>query len=210
MAILARDSGNTEFEKCPLGVWPAIAVDVIDLGEVETPFKWEKGPLAGQTKIQHQIQVVWQVDAETEDETPARREDGTMHRLSKFYNLTLNENATLRKDLDRWRGKPFTNEQLEQGWDVESIIGAQCQLNVVENDKGKVVVESVLPRGRRDPALEADEYQREMDRPGGRDTRSPAAEGQKTGGRGAVGKGKQERPAASDDEGDDDSFPLPF
>lgn len=176
MAIKAF-GGSGEFEKCPAGIWPALAIDVVDLGEVETPFKHEKGPLAGQTKVQHQIQIVWQVDALDENDEPARRDDGTMHRLSKYYNLSLNENATLRKDLDRWRGKAFTDEELADGWDVEAVIGAQCQVSVIHNDKGKVLVDTVLPKGRRDPEIQPDEYTREKDKPGGRDTRSPAERG---------------------------------
>lgn len=202
MAILAKDVKG-DFEKCPLGIFPAICVDVVDLGEVETPFKWEKGPQMGQPKVQHQIQLIWQVAAEDEDGNPVFRDDDTMHRLSKFYNLSLNENATLRKDLDRWRGKPFTDAELAEGWDVEAVIGAQCQLNVVQNDKGKVVVESVLPKGRRDPVLEADDYEREMDRPGGRDTRSPAEKPAKGGG------GKRTRQEEPEEE-DDFEASLPF
>lgn len=179
MAIKARDKsmGGTDFEICPTGLQHAVCVDVIDLGEVETPFIDER---TGQKKIQHQIKIVWQVDAVEEDGTPARRTDGLMHRLSKFYTLSLNEKANLRKDLDRWRGKPFTDEELADGWDVEAVIGADCQVNVfhkASGDKTYANVESVLARPRGAPKLQPEEYTREKDVPGGKDTRSPAGDG---------------------------------
>lgn len=204
MAIKAF-GGSGEFEKCPQGLWPALAIDVIDLGEVETPFKHEKGPLAGQTKVQHQIQIVWQVDALNDDDSPARRDDGTMHRLSKFYNLSLNENANLRKDLDRWRGKPFTDEELAEGWDVEAVIGAQCQLQVI-HDGDKVKVDTVLPRGRRDGDIQPDEYTREKDLPGGKDVRSPAAESQGT----PKQQARRQSYQQEDDLPMDEDMKLPF
>jgi hypothetical protein len=54
--------------------------------------------------------------------------------VSKFYTLSLNEKASLRKDLQSWRGKPFTEEELK-GFDVEKLIGANCLLNIVEYEK---------------------------------------------------------------------------
>ncbi len=208
MAIQAYGSPKSDYAKCPTGVWPAVCVDVIDLGEKETPFKIEQGPRAGEPKIAHQIQVIFLVDAEDEDGNPARRDDGGMHRLGKYFNLSLNEKSNLRKDLDRWRGIPFTDEQLQDGWDVESIIGAQAQVNIihVKDSKGetRARVESILARNRKAAALGIGDYAREMDRPGGYDVRSPEAEEQSTGGYDNPATYKQE------EEDDSDQDTLPF
>ena len=48
---------------------------------------------------------------------------------------TVNEKfskASLRKDLESWRGQPFTKEELK-GFDLKNILGASCQLQVVHN-----------------------------------------------------------------------------
>lgn len=45
------------------------------------------------------------------------------------------EKATLRKDLDAWRGKPFTAEELA-GFNLKNVINAACILTIV-NQEGK-------------------------------------------------------------------------
>ena len=55
--------------------------------------------------------------------------------LSKPYTASLHENATLRKDLDAWRGKPFTAEELA-GFNLQNVIGAPCILTII-NQEGK-------------------------------------------------------------------------
>lgn len=75
--------------------------------------------------------------------------------ISKFYTLSLNKKATLRKDLECWRGRAFTPEEL-QGFELAKVLGTACQLTVVGADNGKAKVEAVsgIPRGTLVPALE--------------------------------------------------------
>jgi hypothetical protein len=69
--------------------------------------------------------------------------------VSKFYTLSLNEKANLRKDLESWRGKAFSDAEIENGFDIEKLIGANCYLNIAQNDKGKSVISAInpLPKG---------------------------------------------------------------
>lgn len=201
MGVMAKDNGGGDFMQPPVGVHPALCIDVIDLGVVKTPFKDEK---TGADKYAHQIQIVWVAHCENEHGEVLLRDDGKPFRLSKFYTLSLNERSNLRKDLDSWRGKSFTDEELAEGFDVEKLLGVQCNLNLVEkkkkgSDKTQVVVENVLPKNRRDPAIDQPEYTREKDRPGGRDTRSPKQ-----------GQGGFKPPAPPQQDGIDDDDDLPF
>lgn len=50
--------------------------------------------------------------------------------LSKAYNLSLNEKATLRKDLESWRGKSFTEKELG-GFDISKLMNQPCFIQVV-------------------------------------------------------------------------------
>jgi len=50
--------------------------------------------------------------------------------VTKTYTASLNEKANLRKDLESWRGRPFTVEEL-QGFDLEKVVKAPCMLNLV-------------------------------------------------------------------------------
>lgn len=58
--------------------------------------------------------------------------------ISREYALSLNTKANLRKDLESWRGRPFTSEELA-GFDVANVVGKPCMLNVIQaTTDGKV------------------------------------------------------------------------
>jgi hypothetical protein len=70
--------------------------------------------------------------------------------ISKRYTLSLNEKSSLRKDLQSWRGKPFTQEELN-GFDVSKVIGSNCLISVLHSDRaGSVYADisgiSALPK----------------------------------------------------------------
>lgn len=56
--------------------------------------------------------------------------------ISKEYTLSLSKKAKLRADLESWRGKGFTEEELK-GFDVSKIIGQPCLLSVIHKTSGK-------------------------------------------------------------------------
>lgn len=69
--------------------------------------------------------------------------------ISAFYNLSLGKKSNLRRDLEAWRGRPFTPEEL-QGFELGKVLGTACQLTVVHSEiSGKANVKSVagIPRG---------------------------------------------------------------
>lgn len=71
--------------------------------------------------------------------------------ISKFYTKSLGKKASLRKDLESWRGRPFTAEELT-GFDMKKILGVGCQLQVID-DEGKSKISAVvgLPKGTQVP-----------------------------------------------------------
>lgn len=150
MPIIATASEGKTFTPAPEGVHQAVCVDVIDLGMVKSKFTDDKG----NEKFQHKINVVWQI-GET-------RDDGKRFQVYKRYTLSLNEKATLRKDLESWRGRPFSPDE-ERGFDVETVIGANCLLNVQHNtsgDKTYANAVSVMPLMKGMPKMLALDYQR--------------------------------------------------
>lgn len=147
IATAGADSAN--YTPAPEGTHQAVCVDVIDKGMV--PNKFKDGAL------QHKIDIAWQI-AET-------RDDGKRFVLYKRYTLSLNEKATLRHDLESWRGKKFTRDE-EMGFDVEKLIGANCLINVQHapgtKDPAKVFanVVSVMPLLKGMPKIAPDGYER--------------------------------------------------
>jgi hypothetical protein len=118
MPIMASATDTQTYSPAPEGVHQAVCVDIEDLGILESTFKDDK---TGLPKKQRKIKVYWQIGA--------RRDDGKRFVLSKRYTLSLHEKASLRHDLEAWRGRAFTEDEL-RGFDVETVKGANCLLNV--------------------------------------------------------------------------------
>ena len=58
--------------------------------------------------------------------------------VHKTYTLSLSEKSNLRGDLETWRGRPFTDAEL-QSFDVAKVIGVPCMVTVAHVEKkGKV------------------------------------------------------------------------
>lgn len=127
MPIYASAGSGTSFTPAPAGTHQAVCVDVIDKGQQPNPFK----PGTTQAKID----IAWQI-AET-------RDDGKPYLVFKRYTLSLNEKASLRHDLESWRGRPFTPEE-ERRFDVETVIGANCLISVQHNTKGDKTYANVM------------------------------------------------------------------
>lgn len=116
MPILATAS-NSNFEPCPAGMQQAVCCDVIDKGVLETTY----GP-------KHKVDIRWQ--------TAEKMADGRPYLVQKRYTLSLNDKSTLRKDLESWRGRAFTEAELG-GFDLEKLIGVNALLIIVHNKGSK-------------------------------------------------------------------------
>jgi hypothetical protein len=55
--------------------------------------------------------------------------------IGKQYTMSLNEKANLRADLESWRGKIFTKEELN-GFNLMNILGKPCMIGVTHNQSG--------------------------------------------------------------------------
>lgn len=144
MGFSATAGGGQAFRRVPTGVWVARCVDIIDLGTQEV--EWQ-----GQSKLQHKVQIGWEVFGEDEAGVPLTADvDGKEMPLtiSKRYTLSLSDRAALRRDLEAWRGKPFDADEL-RGFDVSRLLGAYCLLNIAEeaSDNGKTYsnIKSITP-----------------------------------------------------------------
>ena len=50
--------------------------------------------------------------------------------ISKDYTLSMHEKSNLRKDLESWRGKGFTQTEAEM-FDITKLLGLPCMLNII-------------------------------------------------------------------------------
>lgn len=136
MAIIAKDSGGGDFEAIPAGMHNAVGARVYDLGQQ---------PGFNPGSFAHKVCILWELATRyTAGDFANQR-----MRVSKTYTLSLSEKANLRHDLESWRGRAFTEQEL-QGFDVEKVVSAPCTLNLVETvnpktNKRYVKVAAVMP-----------------------------------------------------------------
>lgn len=124
MPIVAKRP-NTSFTPAPEGPQQAVCVDVVDLGLVEQNF----GSDEGDATLKPMVRIVWH-SAEIDPAT------GKPYTISNRYTLSLHEKANLRKHLESWRGRVFTEAELD-GFDLETVIGANAYIQIVHKVSGK-------------------------------------------------------------------------
>lgn len=137
MSIIAK-AEKSEFEKLPLpdeGTVQAVCCGVWDLGMQKTNFK-------GEEKTRHKVVIAWELNQLIN--APTSDYNGQPYMLSKTYTLSLYENAALRKDLESWRGRAFTEAELETGVDMEKLYGVNCLIGVTHQN-GYANITSILP-----------------------------------------------------------------
>jgi hypothetical protein len=127
MSLIATDTTGDKFPKLPLpeaGTTQAVCCAVWDLGLQLSTFKNEDGS----DKHQHKIIIAWEIAEKIN--APESEYHGKPYMLKKTYTLSLGEKANLRKDLESWRGIPFTEAELRNGFDVEKLYGINCLLGI--------------------------------------------------------------------------------
>jgi hypothetical protein len=148
MPIFARKKEG-DYTVAPEGLWPAVCCDVYDKGLVETPW--------GQ---QVKIEISWQLE-ERNPETKKR------FLVSQSYTPSLHEKSKLRPLLESWRGRKFSKDE-EREFDIERLLGACCQLQLVHNikDDGRTYanVQACVPYPRNIARIGVEDYVRRIDR----------------------------------------------
>ena len=123
MSFYVEDKGGN-FERCPAGMHLARCYRIVDLGT-------QKSEYMGQVKYLHKIMLGWEIHGMHDDGTPIKMQDGRPFGIFKNYTLSWSEKANLRLDLQSWRGKPFTQEEMRK-FDLKNVLGAWCMLNIIE------------------------------------------------------------------------------
>jgi hypothetical protein len=134
MPLIIRDE-KKEFEQCPSGTHMAVCAYVFDIGNQEARFSDQE------VKVQHKAVISFELSK--------KMSDGRPFMLSKFYTLSFAEKSNLTRDLMSWRGRGLSDEEREEGFDLETLIGENCLLGVAQNDKGKSIITTIsaLPEG---------------------------------------------------------------
>ena len=124
---------KVNFDPVPQGLHHAVCYGLYDLG---TQFDEHFG------KHTRKVLIAWEIPGER----ILIEKDGVKFDLpraiSRQYTQSLHEKANLRKDLESWRGKAFTTEELE-GFNLKTILGTNCMIQVIHKKKDDKVYANV-------------------------------------------------------------------
>ena len=144
MSLFASAAAATKFPPIEQGTYPAICTALVDIGNQYSE-KFDKST--------HKVVIQWEIPSEVID-----TDDGQKTRVqSETYTLSLNEKAALRKVLESWRGRQFTEEELKR-FDLRNILGVPCLITIIHRDSpngntyANVSSVSKMPKGFPNPA----------------------------------------------------------
>ena len=121
--IVEASGGGREFKIVPAGTHLARLYRIVDLGTQTTTYQ-------GETKMQRKVMFAWEIHGEDDAGDPLVTEDGKPMAIFKNYTLSWNEAATLRKDLQAWRGQPWSDQEAAR-FDLKNVLGQWCMLNII-------------------------------------------------------------------------------
>lgn len=115
--LIAKDSDGKNFAKA--GTHIARCVQVIDIGTQYSDY-YENS--------KHKVVIGWELPEEIDpnDESPTL--------VWKRYTVSLDQRARLRQDLESWRGRAFTREELK-GFNLALILDKPCMINIVHAER---------------------------------------------------------------------------
>lgn len=133
---------KSNFLPAPNGPNPAVCIKVVDLGT-------QDGDWQGKKNRKRKVTIGFELFSDE------RMSDGRPFIVSKTYTWSMSDKAGLRKDLESWRGKEFSDADFDAktGFQINAILGKPCLLNIKHETKAdgnvKAHIDSIsrLPKG---------------------------------------------------------------
>ncbi len=122
---------KSDYKPLPEGTHPAVCSALIDLG-LQDAFGIPKPQLM--LRFEFPTQRVNRVDNGVQTDEPMVK--------YQFYTNSLNKKANLRRDLEGWRDKGFTKEELD-GFDVRNVVGHPCMISIIHDNSGDRVKDKI-------------------------------------------------------------------
>lgn len=134
MALTYRAKG-TDFKRIPPGSHIAVCDIVADVGLQETFFGTKR-----------QVYLRFEVSEERWSyEKDGRQMEGPGV-IGNFYTASMSKKANLRKVLEGWRGKAFTEQEAEK-FDIASVLGKPCMVTVQESTSDGTTYSNIVAVG---------------------------------------------------------------
>lgn len=120
--MIVKETGG-DFTPAPAGTHIARCFGMVSLG-TQLPNNPQFNPA-------FKIMLMFELPDE-----PLSGDSGKVLTISKEFTASLSEKSNLRHDLEGWRGRSFTKEEL-QGFDVVQVVGHPCMLTVIHKQSAK-------------------------------------------------------------------------
>ena len=119
--MINATSSGAKREPIPAGNYVARCYSMIHIGTVEED-------ILGEKKMLNKVRITWELPGEMRVFHEDKGEQPLV--ISKDFTLSMHEKATLRRDLESWRGRSFTEEQAKS-FDITKLLGVPCMLNII-------------------------------------------------------------------------------
>lgn len=107
--------GNTDFPTAPADVHNGVCVGVFDMGTH-----------VGVYGAKRSVKLMFEINAQ--------RNDGKNFVVTRDYGFTISKKSKLREMIEAWRGKPFTEKEESEGFDLAKLLGQPCAVQVVHKE----------------------------------------------------------------------------
>jgi hypothetical protein len=121
MAIIAESTGGSNYEPVEAGTYAARCYSMVYLGTLDEKFQ-------GQEKTLKKVRLTFELPTELKVFKEENGEQPCV--LSKEFTLSMHEKSGLRKFLQNWRGKAFTEDEAKK-FDITVLLGKPCMLSVI-------------------------------------------------------------------------------
>lgn len=125
MPTITAEKKGGDFKPIDPGTYVARCYSMIEIGTIETEFN-------GHKKKSHKVSIGWELPTETAVFNPDNGPEPYV--VNKTYTLSMHEKSTLRKDLESWRGKKYTDAEAV-AVDITKLISQPCLLTIVHDEK---------------------------------------------------------------------------
>jgi len=122
--IKADKSTKVQRELIPNGTHVARCYSMVHIGTVQ----WE---YLGEIKHTNKVRLTFELPHELRVFNSDKGEQPIV--ISKEYTLSMHEKANLRKDVEAWRGKRFTEQEADD-FDITKLLGRACMLNIIDQE----------------------------------------------------------------------------
>jgi hypothetical protein len=128
MSLTISSEGSADnLPKLAKGTYLGTCFRIVDLGTSDQEYK---GVVSKKSRVHITFEITKAIDP---DNNEVNMEDGRPFAVSKTYTASLFEAATLRKDLENWRDKSFTEEELK-GFDIANLLGCTAKIEVTHTE----------------------------------------------------------------------------